>query len=103
VSYTGDRLERIALKFYRLNPVTASRLQISASYIRELMYTQASEGKIRMPGTETQKGKHNWSEHVPSEVFQVIEDNWAVVKKFAACPDKTLKLMGMKFPSQGFL
>lgn len=103
MSYTGDRLERIALKFYRLNPVTASRLQISASYIRELMYTQASEGKIRMPRTETQKGKHKWSEQVPSEVLKIIEDNWAVVRKFALCPDKTMKLMGMKFPSQGFL
>ncbi|HYZ94344.1 MAG TPA: hypothetical protein VE566_01155 [Nitrososphaeraceae archaeon] len=91
------------MKFYRLNPVTASRLQISASYIRELMYAQASEGKIRMPRTETQKGKHKWSEHVPSEVLQIIEDNWAVVSKFASCPDKTMKLMGMKFPSQGFL
>jgi hypothetical protein len=103
VSYTGDRLERIALKFYRLNPVTASRLQFSASYIRDLMYTQATEGKMRMPRTETQKGKHKWSEHVPSEVLQIIEDNWAVVRKFALCPDRTLKFMGMKFPSQGFL
>ena len=56
-----------------------------------------------MPRTETQKGKHEWSDHVPSEVLQIIEDNWAVVKKFALCPDKTLKFMGMKFPAQGFL
>jgi hypothetical protein len=103
VSYTGDRLERIALKFYRLKPVTASRLQISASYIRELMYTQATEGKMRMPRTETQKDKHKLSEYVPSEVLQIIEDNWTVVRKFASYQDKTLKFMGMKFPSQGFL
>jgi hypothetical protein len=56
-----------------------------------------------MPRTETQKDKHKLSEYVPSEVLQIIEDNWTVVRKFASCQDKTLKFMGMKFPSQGFL
>src|ERR687895_17206 len=44
VSYTGDKTERLMLKAYRLNPLKADRLEISASSIRAKLYRQAGEG-----------------------------------------------------------
>jgi hypothetical protein len=34
--------------------------------------------------------------------LKLIRDNWILVKKYASSPDQTLKIMGMKFPTQGF-
>lgn len=100
VSYTGDEIERIALKFYRLNPIKASRLEISASSIKEMMYIQAKEEHLRNLG---QKNNKNWHKKVPIEVLRLIKDNWGIVRGFASSPDQTLKFMGMKFPTEGFL
>ena len=100
VSYTGDQIERIALKFYRLNPIKASRLEISASSIKEMMYVQAKEEHVR---DLEQKNNLNWHKKVPIEVLQLINENWEIVRGFASSPDQTLKFMGMKFPTEGFL
>jgi hypothetical protein len=100
VSYTGDHIERIALKFYRLNPIKASRLEISASSIKEMMYVQAKEEHVR---NLEQKNNINWHKKVPIEVLQLIKENWEIVRGFASSPDQTLKFMGMKFPTEGFL
>jgi hypothetical protein len=100
VSYTGDQIERIALKFYRLNPIKASRLEISASSIKEMMYVQAKEEHVR---NLEQKNNINWHKKVPIEVLQLINENWEIVRGFASSPDQTLKFMGMKFPTEGFL
>ncbi|MEM3161313.1 MAG: hypothetical protein QXJ74_11080, partial [Nitrososphaera sp.] len=37
VSYTGDKAERLMLKIYRLNPIKAERLDISASSVKEML------------------------------------------------------------------
>ena len=100
VSYTGDQIERIALKFYRLNPIKASRLKISASSVKEMMYVQAKEEHLR---DLEQKNNLNWHKKVPIEVLQLINENWEIVRGFASSPDQTLKFMGMKFPTEGFL
>ena len=68
-------------------------MDISASYIRELIYNQAKEGAL----------DQKWSEFVPHEVSQIIVDNWGIVSNFASLPDRTLKFMGLKFPIEGFL
>src|ERR671916_3291706 len=47
VSYTGDKAERLMLKAYRLNPLKADRLQVSASLIRARLYRQVVEGGDR--------------------------------------------------------
>jgi hypothetical protein len=91
VSYTGDKAERLMLKIYRLNPLKADRLEISASSIKEMLYREALEGD-----------KGAWREMVPEPVVKVIERNWAVVEKFAKAEDATTRVMGMKFPKQGY-
>lgn len=68
-------------------------MEISASHIREMIYNQAREG-----GSD-----QKWSEFVPLEVSQIILDNWEIVSNFATLPDRTLKFMGLKFPTEGFL
>jgi hypothetical protein len=74
-------------------------MDISASYIREMIYAQAKEGKREREGASDQK----WSDFVPHEVFQIIMDNWGIVRNFASFPDRTRKFMGLKFPTEGFL
>jgi hypothetical protein len=99
VSYTGDWMERIVLKLYRLNPVKANRLEISASSIKEMMYAQARE---ESSSYQPHGYDEEWQKDIPVEVSQLIRDNWILVKKYASSPDQTLKIMGMKFPTQGF-
>lgn len=91
VSYTGDKAERLMLKIYRLNPLKADRLEISASSIKEMLYKEALEGD-----------KGTWRDMVPEPVVKVIERNWAIVEKFAKAEDTTTRVMGMKFPKQGY-
>jgi hypothetical protein len=68
-------------------------MDISASYIREMIYNHAREGGL----------DQKWSVFVPREVSQIILDNWGIVSNFATLPDRTLKFMGLKFPTEGFL
>lgn len=99
ISYTGDWIERIGLKLYRLNPVKANRLEISASSIKEMMYAQAREENSNY---QPHGYDEEWQKDLPVEVSKLIRDNWILVKKYASSPDQTLKIMGMKFPTQGF-
>ena len=99
VSYTGDWMERIGLKLYRLNPMKANRLEISASSIKEMMYAQAREEN---PSYRPKDHDKEWQKNVPVEVSRLISDNWILVRKYASSTDQTLKIMGMKFPTQGF-
>jgi hypothetical protein len=63
------------------------------------MYAQAGEGDSKY---QRQENNEKWQKDVPVEVFQIIKDNWALVRRYASSPDRTLKIMGMKFPMQGF-
>jgi phosphopantetheine adenylyltransferase len=91
VSYTGDKAERLMLKVYRLNPLKADRLEISASSVKEMMYLEAIEGM-----------QQDWRELVPEPVVKVIERNWEIVDRFARVEDATRRMMGMKFPQEGY-
>jgi len=93
VSYTGDRAERLMLKAYRLNPLKADRLEVSASSIRTRLYRQAVEGGDR---------DEEWLEKVPETVAEIIKKNWNIVDKFARIEDSTTRMMGMKFPKEGY-
>jgi hypothetical protein len=95
ITYTGDRLERIVLKAYGLHPTKALRLEISASAVKEMLYRQALEGKI---GTD-----ESYYDKVPKKVVNLIEDNWYTIEKFAKSPDLTTRVMGLKFPKEGFI
>ncbi len=100
VSYTGDRVERIMLKLYRMHPLKADRMEISASSIKELMYAQARREESL--GYQPQEINEMWQNGIPTRVSQLIRDNWALVRKYASLQDQTLKIMGIKFPTQGF-
>jgi hypothetical protein len=92
VSYTGDKAERLMLKVYRFNPLNAARLEISASSVKEKLYRQAAEGT----------GDNEWRNKVPAAVVEIIKRNWDVVDKFARMEDNTMRVMGMKFPKEGY-
>ena len=93
VSYTGDKAERLMLKAYRLNPLKADRLEVSASLIRARLYRQVVEGGDR---------DEEWREKVPKAVAEIIKKNWNIVEKFARMEDSTTRVMGMKFPNEGY-
>lgn len=92
VSYTGDRAERLMLNAYRLNPLKAYRLEISASSVKEDLYRQAIEG-----GND-----EGWRVKVPEPVAEIIKKNWDIVDKFARMEDGTVRRAGMKFPKEGY-
>ena len=93
VSYTGDSIERLMLRVYRLNPLKADRLEVSASSIRERLYQQALTAGDR---------DEEWLEKVPETVAEIIKKNWNIVDKFARMEDSTTRMMGMKFPKEGY-
>lgn len=92
VSYTGDKAELLMLKVYRLNPLKADRLEISASSVKEMLYAEALG----------QKAQDGWRSMVPGQVARIIETNWDTVEHFAKSEDETTRVMGMKFPRQGY-
>ena len=124
ISYTGDKAERIALRLYNLHPIKAKRLGISSSNVKELLYQEATE-KLGKKGvnnnshnnfdksaqknheehTEQYDGneRESWKAMVPKSVANIIMDNWSIVEKFSQSSDKTIKIFGMKFPTEGIL
>ena len=89
-TYTGDKAEGFVLRLYGLNPKTGMRKLISASYVKEKMFEAAL-------GKDT-----DWENYVPPEVVKIIHENWNVVKKYSTAEDLTYRILGMKFPSDGF-
>lgn len=126
ISYTGDTAERIALRFYNLHPIKAKRLEISSSNVKELLYREALENlgndefnknlkngfdhSDRYNNKNYYKGediedalKESWQKMVPKTIINIICENWVIVEKFAQSVDKTIKIFGMKFPTEGIL
>lgn len=94
VSYTGDKAERMMLKLYKLNPLKADRLEISASAVKDELYRRALEG--------TNDKNSGWQSSVPVAVANIINKNWEIVEKFSRIEDNTIRIMGMKFPREGY-
>jgi hypothetical protein len=126
ISYTGDTAERIALRFYNLHPIKAKRLKISSSNVKELLYREALENLENDEFNKNLKNgfdhsdrynnrnyykaediedalKESWQEMVPKTIINIICENWVIVEKFAQSVDKTIKIFGMKFPTEGIL
>lgn len=95
ISYTGDRIERYVLKMYRFYPIKATRLPISASQVKEIIYDQALSKRENIKDSI-------WEEKIPSSVVKIIKNNWNIIEKFANEKDETLKVVGVKFPKKGF-
>jgi hypothetical protein len=93
VAYTGDRIESIALRLYKLHPSKSERLEVSASDVKEMLYRQAIKGTVN-------EGEA-WHDKVPEKVVVLIKQNWKIIEKYAKLPDFTTRLMGMKFPKEG--
>ena len=89
-SYTGDKAEGYMLKLYRLKPKVGERKSLSATSVKEKLY-DAVLGK-----------KSDWKEDVPKEVGKIIEENWDIVEKFSKLEDNTKRVLGMKFPLEGY-
>ena len=89
-TYTGNKAEGVMLKLYRLNPKVGTRKSISATSVKNEMYTSSQ-------GT-----KSSWEKFVPSGVAKIINENWETVKKFASADDMTVRIAGMKFPKEGY-
>jgi hypothetical protein len=89
-SYTGDKAEGYVLKMYRLKPKVGKRKSLSASSVKEELYTAALGGKS------------SWKESVPESIAKIIEDDWETVEKFANAEDMTTRVAGMKFPKEGW-
>lgn len=89
-SYTGDKAEGYMLKLYRLKPKIGERRSISAASVKEKMYDAVLDGKS------------NWKTDIPESVGRIIEENWDVIEKYSKLEDKTRRVLGMKFPIEGW-
>ena len=89
-SYTGDKAEGYILKMYRLKTKIGERKSLSATSVKEKLY-DAALGK-----------KSSWKEDVPENIVKIIEDEWKTVEKYANEEDQTTRIVGMKFPKEGY-
>ena len=89
-SYTGDKAEGYMLKLYRLKPKIGERKSLSAASVKEKLYDSVLEKKS------------NWKEDVPKQIVTIIEEEWKTVEKFANQEDQTTRIVGMKFPKEGY-
>ncbi len=89
-SYTGDRAEGYMLKMYRLKPKLGKRKSLSASSVKEKLF-DAALGK-----------ESTWKNDVPESIVKIIEEDWKTVEKFANMEDRTTRVVGMKFPKEGY-
>ena len=89
-SYTGDKAEGYMLKMYRLKPKIGERKSLSAASVKEKLYDAAIEKNS------------NWKEDVPKEIVKIIEEEWKTVEKYSSSEDMTTRVVGMKFPKEGW-
>ncbi len=89
-TYTGDKAEGLMLRLYRLKPKIGQRKELSATSVKNDMYKAALDKK------------NDWEKQVPTQVAKIISKNWNVVEKFASLEDNTMRVLGMKFPREGY-
>ena len=78
------------LKLYRLKPKIGERKSLSAASVKEKLYNSVLEKKS------------NWKEDVPEQIVTIIEEEWKTVEKYANQEDQTTRIVGMKFPKEGY-
>ena len=89
-SYTGDRAEGLMLRLYRLRPRVGRRRAISAASVKAHMYEEAAGGS------------DSWSGSVPQGVANIIRSEWDTVQHYAGMSDDSVRIVGMKFPREGW-
>jgi len=103
ITYTGDRAERVLLSLFGFNPVKANRQVISSTNVKNLLYKSVLSSENLTPNQESKSDELKWHEFVSPKVGQVIEDNWETIKNFSSTKDETIRVIGMKFPKNGFI
>ncbi len=89
-TYTGDKAEGRMLKGYRLNPKIGIRKPVSATSVKSKMYDEVL-------------GKNTtWEKDVSPKLVEIIKQHWKVVEKYAKLEDETTRVIGMKFPKDGY-
>ncbi len=78
------------LKLYRLRPKIGERKSLSASSVKEKLYNSALEKNS------------SWKKDVPEQIIKIIEEEWKTIEKFANQEDQTTRIIGMKFPKEGY-
>ena len=63
---------------------------MSATSVKEKLYDAALEKNA------------TWKEDAPKEIVKIIEEEWKIVEKFANQEDQTTRIVGMKFPKEGY-
>ena len=90
-SYTGDKAEGYMLKMYRLKPKIGERKSLSAASVKEKLYDAALGKKFIIGKKMFQK-----------KLVKIIEDEWETVEKYSSGEDMTTRVVGMKFPKEGW-
>jgi hypothetical protein len=60
--------------------------------VKDIIYREALD----------ETGTGSWVDKVPASVVDLIKKNWDIVKGFARSDDNTRRVMGMKFPLEGY-
>jgi hypothetical protein len=103
ITYTGDRAERILLSLFGFNPIKANRQIISSTNVKNLLYNSVIRQNDLDSSNDSQNNNFNWLDFVSPKVGEVIMKNWETIKNFSISKDETIRVMGMKFPKNGFI
>jgi hypothetical protein len=109
ITYTGDRAERVLLSIFGFNPVKASRQVISSTNVKNLLYNSVMNQQDDLSDNNNNnnnghdQNKVRWNDFVSPKVMEVIKKNWETIRAFSISKDETIRVMGMKFPKNGFI
>ena len=103
ITYTGDRAERILLSLFGFNPVRANRQVISSTNVKNMLYNSVVHENELSSDTEYNQDDMRWNNFVSPKVVEVIKKNWDTIRSFSISKDETIRVMGMKFPKNGFI
>lgn len=103
ITYTGDRAERVLLSIFGFNPVKANRQVISSTNVKNLLYNSVVHEDERSSDTGYNQENMRWNDFVSPKVVEVIKRNWDTIRTFSISKDETIRVMGMKFPKNGFI
>lgn len=103
ITYTGDRAERVLLSVFGFNPVKANRQVISSTNVKNMLYDSVMHQNGLSDNIELTQDGMKWNDFVSPKVVEVIKKNWETVRIFSISKDETVRVMGMKFPKNGFI
>jgi hypothetical protein len=103
ITYTGDRAERVLLSLFGFKPVKANRQVISSTNVKNMLYNSVVHEDELSTDTGYNQDDMRWNDFVSPKVVEVIKKNWDTIRTFSISKDETIRVMGMKFPKNGFI